>query len=341
MRSTIALVAATIMLIAALAISAGCAGSGADQHPYAGEQTGETVLLTPPTVQRTEEAAPTSLPATQTPTRAPALPGPMATQTPTAVPEAPDSTPTPVPAQAVPLVALALDDLKTRLGPASEEVVVTAVESVEWRDASLGCPQPGMLYAQVITPGYRIVLAAAGREYVYHTDRGQKVVLCEGQPGTSQVPAADQGLPLYVQVVQTFLMPGASPTVTSGDPPPNNVFAYDSTSRTLLLRPSVSLSPEAQVLVGWTTVIQGTSSRQVHGELHQVPPGDAGPVELLTVDTETGAVTFAYAGQTFQLYPGESRSLKRAAGQATEITIVANTGRVASIEPHLYGPGTR
>jgi hypothetical protein len=35
-----------------------------------------------------------------------------------------------------------------------------------------------MMYAQVITPGYRIVLEADGKTYTYHTSQSH-VVLCE------------------------------------------------------------------------------------------------------------------------------------------------------------------
>jgi hypothetical protein len=42
-----------------------------------------------------------------------------------------------------------------------------------------------MLYAQVLTQGYRIVLEAAGQEYAYHTDRGQRVVMCKEKPMVS------------------------------------------------------------------------------------------------------------------------------------------------------------
>jgi hypothetical protein len=54
------------------------------------------------------------------------------------------------------------------------------VEAVDWSDTSLGCPEPGMAYAQVITPGYLIVLGAAGQTYEYHTDEHSSVVLCRG-----------------------------------------------------------------------------------------------------------------------------------------------------------------
>ena len=62
-------------------------------------------------------------------------------------------------------------DLAGQLGIAAEAITVRSVEAVEWPDASLGCPKPGMMYAQVITPGYRIVLEANGQSYEYHAGR--------------------------------------------------------------------------------------------------------------------------------------------------------------------------
>src|SRR5438132_10035603 len=41
----------------------------------------------------------------------------------------------------------------SELGVGADAVVVQRVEPVDWPDASLGCPRPGMMYAQVITPG--------------------------------------------------------------------------------------------------------------------------------------------------------------------------------------------
>jgi len=72
----------------------------------------------------------------------------------------------------------AREDLAQRLGVSVEEIEVQAVEAVEWPDASLGCPQPGMMYAQVITPGYRILLQVGGKTYEYHSDR-KRVILCQ------------------------------------------------------------------------------------------------------------------------------------------------------------------
>ena len=117
------------------------------------------------------------------------------TEVPTEVPTAADSggsadvssTPTfPVvkvkpPAEAKQAVELAIDDLIQKTGVARKTVRLVSVETVQWSDASLGCPKPGMVYAQVITPGFLVVLEAMGEEYEYHTDEGRFVVLC--QPG--------------------------------------------------------------------------------------------------------------------------------------------------------------
>jgi hypothetical protein len=73
---------------------------------------------------------------------------------------------------------LAIADLAGRLGIAKSAVKVLQIEAVEWPDASLGCPQPGMMYAQVITPGYRILLEAVGQTYDYRATAG-RVMLCE------------------------------------------------------------------------------------------------------------------------------------------------------------------
>jgi hypothetical protein len=74
----------------------------------------------------------------------------------------------------------AIDDLSKRTGIPVSDIKVVSVEAVEWPDTSVGCPRPGMMYAQVITPGYRIVLEAGGETYEYHS-AGAGVGLCQPQ----------------------------------------------------------------------------------------------------------------------------------------------------------------
>ena len=64
------------------------------------------------------------------------------------------------------------------LGVSPDAVTVLEIEAVEWRDASLGCPQPGMMYAQVITPGYRAAIEVEGEQYQVHMDANERGTIC-------------------------------------------------------------------------------------------------------------------------------------------------------------------
>ncbi len=65
-------------------------------------------------------------------------------------------------------------DLAGRLGALPTSISLVSAEAVSWPDGSLGCPQPGMMYPQVLTEGFRVVVAVDGKEYAYHgDDRGQ------------------------------------------------------------------------------------------------------------------------------------------------------------------------
>jgi hypothetical protein len=73
----------------------------------------------------------------------------------------------------------AIADLAERLAIEAAQIEVIQVQNVAWRDGSLGCPEPGMMYAQVVTPGTRIVLAVDGTEYYYHAGPNRPPFLCE------------------------------------------------------------------------------------------------------------------------------------------------------------------
>ncbi len=72
--------------------------------------------------------------------------------------------------------------LAARLSVSVDAITVEGVEEVDWPDSSLGCPDPEMMYLQVVTPGYRIVLSVEGTEYTVHSDRDEQVILC-GEDG--------------------------------------------------------------------------------------------------------------------------------------------------------------
>jgi hypothetical protein len=70
--------------------------------------------------------------------------------------------------KAQPLVDKAIADLNDRLDVSEDTITVVKVEATEFSDTSLGVPKPGESYAQVLTPGYIIVLEVNGDNYVYH-----------------------------------------------------------------------------------------------------------------------------------------------------------------------------
>jgi hypothetical protein len=80
------------------------------------------------------------------------------------------------------LVDLARVNLAQRLGVDLEAVTVQGIDEVEFPDTSLGVPEPGQVYAQVLTPGHAIRLSVAGQAYEYHaSDERLVFVPTEGQ----------------------------------------------------------------------------------------------------------------------------------------------------------------
>jgi hypothetical protein len=61
-------------------------------------------------------------------------------------------------------------------------LTVTSAEPVTWPDSSLGCPQPGIQYLQMLTPGYRIELHGAQGDYLVHV-AGNRSIVCTGKAG--------------------------------------------------------------------------------------------------------------------------------------------------------------
>jgi hypothetical protein len=85
----------------------------------------------------------------------------------------------PSPGSADTPTALVIADAAQQTGVVAAEIVVERVEAHTWPDRSLGCPRPGVGYAQVITPGYLIVVQARGQRLEYHTDQ-EHAVRCDG-----------------------------------------------------------------------------------------------------------------------------------------------------------------
>ena len=63
-----------------------------------------------------------------------------------------------------PALQAILADVATRSGIDRGNLQVRRMESAEWPDSGLGCPQPGQLYLQVITPGWLIEVQGGGKD---------------------------------------------------------------------------------------------------------------------------------------------------------------------------------
>ena len=56
--------------------------------------------------------------------------------------------------------------------------VLVSVRDVTWPDGALGCPQPGIVYAQVLVEGLQVIVTAGGARYDYRFGRGDTPTLC-------------------------------------------------------------------------------------------------------------------------------------------------------------------
>ncbi len=109
---------------------------------------------------------------------------PTSTKEPTTTP--PVQTPDP---QTSGAVDAAKQDLAKLLGIDVSKITLVSMEAVEWPDSCLGVVQQDVFCAQVITPGYRIILKAEGQSYEYHTNQnGSSLLLASGSINQGSLP---------------------------------------------------------------------------------------------------------------------------------------------------------
>ena len=92
------------------------------------------------------------------------------------------------------LLDAVFDDLVERLGASREAISMEEAGAVVWRDGSLGCPQPGMMYTMALVPGYRIILSVSEETFDYHASEAGYFVLCEGGMAEDPLPPGEGGL---------------------------------------------------------------------------------------------------------------------------------------------------
>jgi hypothetical protein len=71
----------------------------------------------------------------------------------------------------------------------TQQLVIVRAEAVVWNDGSLGCPEPGMEYAQAVVNGYWVVISAAGHTYDFRVGGGGSFRLCPQGRGRPPRPS--------------------------------------------------------------------------------------------------------------------------------------------------------
>lgn len=76
------------------------------------------------------------------------------------------------------LVEFARQDLAGRLSVPIDSIRLVEAGSVTWPSSAIGCPRPGMGYAQVLVPGSLIVLQVGKDRFAYHAGSGREPFYC-------------------------------------------------------------------------------------------------------------------------------------------------------------------
>ena len=91
-----------------------------------------------------------------------------------------------------------------------DSIAGVSQDETTWKDACLGCGRAGEKCAQVLTPGYRVVLRVSDAVYEYHTDMAGHARLC-GQRQAEVSAIA----PAYPTPTVTPAFPQPTPTLSS------------------------------------------------------------------------------------------------------------------------------
>jgi hypothetical protein len=159
-----------LLLIAGALFAVGCgssaepAGAGGQGAADPSDPTGTSAPSAPVTPSASSL---TPAPGSQQPSLSKPLPPPPAADPTTVVP--------------ADLLEKVLTDAASRTGVPRSAVSAVSAVAQTWNDGSLGCPEPGMAYTQVITDGYQIMVSAAGRTLDYRTSTQGAVKVCDGK----------------------------------------------------------------------------------------------------------------------------------------------------------------
>jgi hypothetical protein len=105
------------------------------------------------------------------------------------------SLPTPTDAGLQKQIDMAITDLAQRLSISAAQINFLEVRQVTWPDASMGCPQPDMVYTQVPVEGLLVRLGVGKEMYLYHSSRTGDPFLCEStSPAIPNIPPKNDEL---------------------------------------------------------------------------------------------------------------------------------------------------
>ncbi len=88
-------------------------------------------------------------------------------------------------------IDLATETLARELHFKEGEAGIPKAYPVKWPDSSLGCPEKGTSYLQVIIPGYRVVFRHGDQVYRVHVGSG-RAVICQEKQKSPYVPKKER-----------------------------------------------------------------------------------------------------------------------------------------------------
>lgn len=83
----------------------------------------------------------------------------------------------------------------SELGVEQETLMFIELKPEVWRDASLGCPEPGMVYAQILTEGWLVVFQNTAGELInVHAERGfDNFIICDDGASLTSGESSEEG----------------------------------------------------------------------------------------------------------------------------------------------------
>lgn len=85
--------------------------------------------------------------------------------------------PTHINVDLTPAQRIAISKLAENLGITPDKIKLVSNEAVDWPDSCLGVSIEGIMCSQIVTPGFRVVLEADGKQVEYHTNQDASVIV--------------------------------------------------------------------------------------------------------------------------------------------------------------------